>query len=138
MAFGDHRSGAPVVKGVVEYLLQRGVLVSVSDSQAMGTFQKVLKESGLRDALKGLNVQFREFREFIKVDIGEPFNGIEIARDVMEADAVVNLPKLKTHAQMLMTLGVKNLFGCIEVCPHGALRAEEPVVGKAIRKLKGL
>ncbi len=67
MAFGDHRSGAPVVQGVVEYLLQRGALVSVSDSQAMGTFQKALKESGLRDALKGLNVQFREFRESIKV-----------------------------------------------------------------------
>jgi ferredoxin len=31
----------------------------------------------------------------------------------MEADVLINLPKLKTHAQMLMTLGVKNLFGCI-------------------------
>jgi ferredoxin len=26
---------------------------------------------------------------------------------------LINLPKLKTHAQMLLTLGVKNLFGCI-------------------------
>jgi Pyruvate/2-oxoacid:ferredoxin oxidoreductase delta subunit len=26
---------------------------------------------------------------------------------------VVNIPKLKTHAQMLMTLGVKNLFGTV-------------------------
>jgi uncharacterized protein (DUF362 family)/NAD-dependent dihydropyrimidine dehydrogenase PreA subunit len=102
-----------VVKGVVEYLLQRGAGVSISDSQAMGTFHKVLKESGLKEALSGLDVEFREFRESVKVDIGEPFNKIEIARDVMEADAVVNLPKLKTHAQMLMTLGVKNLFGCI-------------------------
>lgn len=102
-----------VVKGIVEYLLQRGARVSVSDSQAMGTFQKALKESGLRDTLKGLKVEFREFRESVKVDIGDPFNRIEIARDVMEADAVVNVPKLKTHVQMLMTLGVKNLFGCI-------------------------
>jgi ferredoxin len=29
-------------------------------------------------------------------------------------------------------------YCCIEVCPHGALRAEEPLVGRAIRKLKGL
>jgi uncharacterized protein (DUF362 family)/Pyruvate/2-oxoacid:ferredoxin oxidoreductase delta subunit len=102
-----------VVRGVAEYLLQRGARVSICDSQAMGTFQKVLKESGLKDALKGLDVECREFGESVKVDIGEPFGAIEIARDVMEADAVVNLPKLKTHAQMLMTLGVKNLFGCI-------------------------
>lgn len=55
-----------VVKGIVEYLLHRGARVSVSDSQAMGTFQKVLKESGLRDALKGLNVECREFRESVR------------------------------------------------------------------------
>jgi len=32
---------------------------------------------------------------------------------VLEADVMINLPKWKTHAQMLLTLGVKNLFGCI-------------------------
>jgi len=31
----------------------------------------------------------------------------------LEADVIINLPKSKTHAQMLLTLGVKNLFGCI-------------------------
>ena len=36
-----------------------------------------------------------------------------IAKDVLEADVVVNLAKLKTHAQMLLTLGVKNMFGCV-------------------------
>src|SRR4030042_439692 len=32
---------------------------------------------------------------------------------VLEADVVINLPKFKTHSMMLLTLGVKNLFGCI-------------------------
>ena len=31
----------------------------------------------------------------------------------VEADVVLNLAKLKTHTQMMLTLGVKNLFGCI-------------------------
>ena len=31
----------------------------------------------------------------------------------MDADVIINLPKLKTHCQMLLTLGVKNMFGCI-------------------------
>lgn len=79
----------------------------------MGTFDKVLNESGLREALKGFDVEFREFKTSVKIDVGEPFNKIEIAADALEADVFVNLPKLKTHAQMLMTLGVKNTFGCI-------------------------
>ena len=32
---------------------------------------------------------------------------------VLEADVVINVPKLKAHQQMLVTCGVKNLFGCI-------------------------
>jgi ferredoxin len=44
---------------------------------------------------------------------GSLFKRLEIARRALEVDAVINLPKLKTHTQMLLTLGVKNLFGTI-------------------------
>ncbi|MFO0753383.1 MAG: DUF362 domain-containing protein [Thermodesulfovibrionales bacterium] len=102
-----------IVKAAAEYALEKGARVQVSDSQAMGTFERIVKESGIQEALRGLDVEVRELKTSVAVDIGEPFNKIEIARDVMEADVVVNLPKLKTHVQMLLTLGVKNLFGCI-------------------------
>jgi uncharacterized protein (DUF362 family)/NAD-dependent dihydropyrimidine dehydrogenase PreA subunit len=102
-----------VVKATVEYVLQRGACPRISDSPAMGSFEKVLKESGIKDALGGLDVECREFKESESVNIGEPFNFIEISRDALRADVVINLPKLKTHSQMLLTLGVKNLFGCI-------------------------
>jgi len=102
-----------VVKGVAEYCLHKGACVQISDSQAMGTFDRVLKESGLEKALKGMGVVCKEFKESVKVDIGEPFNKIEIAKDALDADVLINLPKLKTHVQMRMTLGVKNLFGCV-------------------------
>ena len=42
-----------VVKGVVEYVLDRGGRVQISDSPAMGTFEKVLKESGIRGSPQG-------------------------------------------------------------------------------------
>jgi ferredoxin len=38
---------------------------------------------------------------------------LEIDQAVCEADVVINLPKFKTHSLTLLTLGVKNLFGCI-------------------------
>lgn len=102
-----------VVKTVVEYVLQRGARVLVADSQAMGSFDKILKESGIRDALRGLDVECREFKNPVQVDVGEPFGKVEIAEDALNADVIINLPKLKTHSQMLLTLAVKNLFGCV-------------------------
>lgn len=102
-----------VLKGVVEYVLERGGRVQISDSPAMGTFDRVLKTGGILEALEGLEVVYREFKESVELEAGEPFRRIEIARDALTADIVINLPKLKTHTQMLLTLGVKNLFGCI-------------------------
>lgn len=102
-----------VVKAVAEYILEKGGEVTVSDSPAVGLFGKILKDGGYRKAFEGLDVEFREFRESVKTDIGEPFGAIEIAKEALEADAIINIAKLKTHAQMFLTLGVKNLFGCI-------------------------
>lgn len=102
-----------VVKAVAEYALQKGAKVRISDSPAMGSVEKVAKESGIKSALEGLDVEFREFRSSAMIDVGEPFNRIEIAEDAVHGDVLINLPKLKTHSQMLLTLGVKNLFGCV-------------------------
>jgi len=102
-----------VVRAVAEYVLSKGGRPQISDSPALGSFEKLLKESGYLTAFQGVDVTFKPLEESVWVDIGEPFGRIEIARDVMEADVVVNLAKLKTHSQMLLTLGVKNLFGCI-------------------------
>jgi uncharacterized protein (DUF362 family)/Pyruvate/2-oxoacid:ferredoxin oxidoreductase delta subunit len=102
-----------VVRAVVEYVLERGAHPQVLDSPAMGSFERLLKESGLREALRGLDATCRPFRNSVHVDIGEPFGLIEMAEEAVNADFLINLPKLKTHSQMLLTLGVKNLFGCV-------------------------
>ncbi|GBE04948.1 MAG TPA: DUF362 domain-containing protein [Nitrospirae bacterium] len=102
-----------VVRAAVEYVLKKGARPQVSDSNAVGSFAKILKESGIREALKGLDVECSEFRTSEHVDLGKPFRKIEIAKEALNADVLINLPKLKTHTQMLLTLGVKNLFGCI-------------------------
>jgi len=102
-----------IVKAVAEYVLEKGARPQISDSPATGSFEKILRESGMKAALEGLPVDFKEFRDSSAVDVGLPFRKIEIASDALNADVFINLPKLKTHSQMLLTLGVKNLFGCI-------------------------
>jgi uncharacterized protein (DUF362 family)/Pyruvate/2-oxoacid:ferredoxin oxidoreductase delta subunit len=102
-----------IVRMVVEYVLEKGARPLVSDSPAIGSFEMVLRMSGIRDALKGLDCECRPFENSILVDIGKPFGQIAIAEEAVRADVIVNLAKLKTHSQMLLTLAVKNLFGCI-------------------------
>jgi uncharacterized protein (DUF362 family)/Pyruvate/2-oxoacid:ferredoxin oxidoreductase delta subunit len=102
-----------VLRMVVEYVLEKGGRPLVADSPGLGSFERLLRKGGYTQALNGLDVELRPFTETVKVDIGEPFGRIDIAREAVASDVVINLPKLKTHGMMLMTLGVKNLFGCI-------------------------
>jgi len=102
-----------IIRAAAEYVLEKGAVPQISDSPAVGSFHKILKESGIKDALEGLDVIYKEFRESAFIEVGEPFKKIEVAGDALSGDVLINLAKLKTHAQMTLTLGVKNLFGCI-------------------------
>ncbi len=102
-----------VVRAVVEYVLSKGGRPLISDSPAMGSIEKIYVVGVFQKALRDLDVQFEAFRNTEKVNIGKPFGRVDIAREPLEADVVINLPKLKTHTGMLLSLGVKNLFGCI-------------------------
>lgn len=102
-----------ICRAVVKYLLEKGARVQVSDSPGIGSFQKLIRETGYQEALKGLDVEIKPFETSVELDIGPPFGKIPVAQDAVEADLVINLAKLKTHAQMYLTLSIKNMFGCI-------------------------
>lgn len=104
---------ALIVRHVCEYVLDMGASVQLSDSPAIGSFEKILRVSGIHDAIRGLDVVSKPFEKSVVVDVGKPFEHIEMAEDVLNADLIINLPKLKTHSHMLLTLAVKNMFGCI-------------------------
>jgi uncharacterized protein (DUF362 family)/Pyruvate/2-oxoacid:ferredoxin oxidoreductase delta subunit len=102
-----------VIRCAVEYVLEKGARPLVADSPAIGRFDILMRVSGIREALRGLDCECRPFRASVRVDVGEPFGFIDLAEDAVQADAIVNLAKFKTHSQMLLTLAVKNLFGCV-------------------------
>ncbi|MBI5102562.1 MAG: DUF362 domain-containing protein [Nitrospirae bacterium] len=102
-----------VIRATVEYVIGKGGRPRISDSPAMGSFEKVLQVSGIKEALRDHDVLYEEFRESETVSVGDPFKKIEIASDALNAPFMINLPKLKSHTQMMLTLGVKNTYGCI-------------------------
>lgn len=60
--------------------------------------------------------------EFVATDYGDGIM-LDIAKQVLEADKIINVPVLKTHSQAKVSLGIKNLKGCLnkkskQIC-HG-------------------
>ena len=53
-------------------------------------------------------------RDFQKVDIG---GGIKLnfSKDLLDADFVVSVPVLKTHAQTMVSISQKNIKGCLDI-----------------------
>jgi uncharacterized protein (DUF362 family)/Pyruvate/2-oxoacid:ferredoxin oxidoreductase delta subunit len=102
-----------IVRTVVEYLLEKGARVLVADSPAVGGFDKIVRTTGYAAALDLPGVELQAFKDSTRAHIGQPFGAVELAKQALEADLVINLAKLKSHTMMGLTLGVKNMFGCV-------------------------
>jgi uncharacterized protein (DUF362 family)/Pyruvate/2-oxoacid:ferredoxin oxidoreductase delta subunit len=104
-----------IVYGVLKLVKEAGGIPFVADSPALGSFKKVAARTGMEEICSELGVDLVELSDPTPVKTNEKsgFRRLELGSQVLEADALINLPKLKTHGQMLMTLGVKNLFGTV-------------------------
>ena len=87
--------------------------IGMGDSPGYGTARAAAKSCGLAAVAEEEGVELIEFTPQEDVDQGRAFMRLELARELLEADVIVNLPKMKTHGQMLMTLAVKNMFGAV-------------------------
>lgn len=103
---------AQVIAAVARHLLEQGARVVVGDSPAFGSARSVLEKIGAWDLLAPLGVKVAEFRpsRILTLASGEQ---VPVAAPVLDCDYLINLPKLKAHGQMRVTLAVKNFFGCV-------------------------
>ncbi|OAQ20217.1 DUF362 domain-containing protein [Thermosulfurimonas dismutans] len=101
-----------IVRAVCEWLIEKRAEVTVGDSPAFGTTRGVARAAGLVRALSDLPVKIVSFSPSrpIKLACGVT---VKLAREALCADLIVNLPRFKAHDQLLLTLAVKNLFGCV-------------------------
>jgi len=111
-----------VFKAVAEILIKNGVNVTYGDSPAIGKTSKAAKKAGLTQAADEFNIKLADFKNGIDVffDEGIQKRKFTIAKAVFDNDAVISLPKLKTHGLEKFTGAIKNQFGCIP----GVLKGE--------------
>jgi len=104
-----------IVKGVIEIVREAGGVPFIGDSPSIGSLMKAAEKAGIKAAADEMKCPLVEFNRPVLPPNGKGkiFKQLEIDQTVLEAEVIINLPKLKTHSLMLLTLGVKNLFGCI-------------------------
>ncbi len=104
-----------VVRAVVEEVKRVGGIPWVGDSPggAARGVDRVLTNTGIKQAALDSGAEIMNF-EASGADVCR-VNGADyyVARPALEADCIINLPKLKTHSLVLYTGAVKNMFGVI-------------------------
>jgi uncharacterized protein (DUF362 family) len=60
-----------------------------------------------------LALEDRKFFREIKVPQGKVFDRVEVFKEVLDSDVLINLPQAKTHSATGVSLGIKGLMGLI-------------------------
>lgn len=102
-------------EAVIDYLKQTGADITVGDDIESGEVDG-FDISGFREMCNRAGVRLVNLRErgFTEVSCqGVVLKKAYVSTVALEADMIVNLPKLKTHSLTLFTGGIKNLYGTI-------------------------
>ncbi len=103
-----------IVYGVAMLVQAAGGHPFLGDSPAFGTAHGVAKANGYLPWLDKANIPVQELHgQRYATEASGELAHLRLSKEVMNADVVINLPKVKSHVQLTVTLGVKNLFGCV-------------------------
>ena len=104
-----------VVRAVGKLVLKAGGRIIIGDSPAIDKVSRISRLTGMKEVADELGADLIEFCRptLAKTPEGSIYHALELEETALTADVVINLPKLKTHCMMLLTMGVKNLFGTV-------------------------
>jgi len=109
-----------VVRSLIRSVKAAGGVVVVGDSpggpNTAGMVRRVWEETGIGAVCSEESVELVLFDDdCVRVPnpTGSLYGAFTLGREVVDADVVITVPKLKTHGFMMFTGAVKNLFGCI-------------------------
>jgi uncharacterized protein (DUF362 family)/NAD-dependent dihydropyrimidine dehydrogenase PreA subunit len=110
-----------VVKALIRLIKECGGIPIVADSPATFSIRDnsdvTLEKCGIKAVANEEKVDAFQFGRggFVKKDLegSRYFKHIFIAKSALEADVIINIPKLKTHITAFFTGAIKNMFGTV-------------------------
>ncbi|HHV62414.1 MAG TPA: DUF362 domain-containing protein [Firmicutes bacterium] len=119
----NHLTGATTNINVVKALstIIKGVgarKIIIAEGAIVGTSTRdTFQANGYYDIAGELGVELLDLKtaEMVAVPVpcGKAFHRLHVPRAILEADVVVNVPVMKTHDALPVTLGLKNMKGII-------------------------
>jgi uncharacterized protein (DUF362 family)/ferredoxin len=114
-------SGGTTDLRIVEALCRRlsGICrVTLAEGVGRGyTAEEVFGALGVGSLIDryGIKVTDLEKDEYVETVVPKPllYPAFKMPRTILEADYVINVPVMKTHNQTTVSLGLKNMFGCL-------------------------
>ena len=86
--------------------------------------EKVAEECGIKQAADDLGIPMGDFEHGTQVEFeGRAADHFVLCNEVLEADGIINVCKMKTHQLERITGAVKNTFGCVFGINKGASHA---------------
>ncbi len=111
-----------VIEAVVRLLKENGCEVTVVESDNIsGTADHRAERSGLLELLDELDAEWLNLSRDDYEEHEVAGAVLRMPRTVVDAEYFVNLPKMKTCAHTLVTLGIKNLYGVFQRKSKGRL-----------------
>ena len=104
-----------IVRAAAKLVIEAGATPFIADSPGIDSFKGAAEKAGFMNIARELGIECHELTDPVDLPVNEnaDFRRIQVSKYVLESDKVINLAKLKTHGQMYLTMGVKNLFGCV-------------------------
>jgi uncharacterized protein (DUF362 family)/ferredoxin len=106
-----------VLLSVLEGLQQHGYAnITIADGPNVGVFRKavdVFGRLGVRQLAEKFGVNLVDLNQSPYVEVETVSGTVRVAEICLNADFLINIPKIKTHAEAGMSLAVKNLMGCV-------------------------
>ncbi len=102
-----------VILETAQLLKDFGARPFVGDSPAWGNVFTCVKALELEEPLKKLSVPVTQLDKPKWTRVGAGNTRVGISSVALDADIIINLPKFKSHQQLVATFAVKNMFGCV-------------------------
>ncbi len=118
-----------VVEVLSELVKETGGIPYIGDSP--GGFEPSIEYlweiTGIKGVAERTGARLLKFEHFEKFSTGLPgIREIPVAREVMEMDVIISIPKFKSHSLTVLTGAVKNMYGVVAGLTKTELHKEAP------------
>lgn len=110
--------------GIDDITIGEGIVADPKDKETPAhAFQTLGYETlGKRYGVKAVNIMERPFK---KVNLGDGIS-LRFNEDILNCDYIIDIPSMKSHNQTVVSLGLKNLKGIIDIASRKKCHSADP------------